>query len=47
MVEDNVYMKSRNQHDSLLLSFIYTGVEHLLRDVKDATISTLATEVME
>ncbi len=22
-----------------------TGVEHLLRDVKDATISTLATEV--
>ena len=25
--------------------FLCTGVEHLLRDVKDATISTLATEV--
>lgn len=24
---------------------LYTGVEHLLRDVKDATVSTLSTEV--
>lgn len=27
------------------LCVLFTGVEHLLRDVKDATISTLATEV--
>lgn len=25
---------------------LYVGVEHLLRDVKDTTISTLATEVL-
>ena len=28
-----------------LASSLYLGVEHLLRDVKDTTISTLATEV--
>lgn len=30
---------------SLPCSLLCTGVEHLLRDVKDSTISTLATEV--
>ncbi|CAI0412253.1 unnamed protein product [Linum tenue] len=30
---------------SLSCAFFITGVEHLLRDVKDTTISTLATEV--
>lgn len=29
----------------LYFSLLYAGVEHLLRDVKDTTISTLATEV--
>lgn len=33
---------------NFVLSYIFplTGVEHLLRDVKDTTISTLATEVL-
>lgn len=39
----------RYQLDYVLLVLIYllrsVGVEHLLRDVKDTTISTLATEV--
>lgn len=29
----------------LTVVLVMTGVEHLLRDVKDTTISTLATEV--
>lgn len=29
-----------------LISPLFAGVEHLLRDVKDTTISTLATEVI-
>lgn len=27
--------------------FLFAGVEHLLRDVRDATISTLATDVSD
>ena len=29
----------------VLTSMVIAGVEHLLRDVKDATVSTLSTEV--
>lgn len=40
-----LYLRKRSAETYLFYSRFLIGVEHLLRDVKDTTISTLATEV--